>query len=143
MSPIDAVAITRPCSALWTAMAGDDRARFCGLCGKTVYDTAGLDSCELEAMLAAPKPPCLRVHRDGAGRVLTRDRIAAVASLALAACNPHPADTGDTAGATTPPSAIPEMTVSPAIEVPAILGEPAPVLMGRVAPPKMGKPIAR
>lgn len=106
MSLIDDVAITKPCAALWTEMKGDDRARFCQLCKKNVYDTTALDECEMERMLAAPVAPCLRIHRDTSGRVLTRDRIAAlaftIASAGLAACAvPYDsADSGDSAATT-------------------------------------------
>lgn len=90
MSDIDRIAIDKPCAALWEEMSGDDRARFCRLCSKLVYDTTALETCELERMLALPKPPCVRVHRGADGRVLTRDRIAKLAlgaALALtAAC---------------------------------------------------------
>jgi hypothetical protein len=67
-------------------MDGDARARFCKLCSKVVHDTTGLTTCELERLLAAPVAPCLRVHRDRGGRVLTADRLAALAFVGLAAC---------------------------------------------------------
>ncbi len=106
MSIIDDVAITKPCAALWTEMKGDDRARFCKLCKKNVYDTTALDECEMERMLAAPVAPCLRIHRDLSGRVLTRDRLAAlaftIATAGLAACAvPYDsADAGDSGNTT-------------------------------------------
>jgi hypothetical protein len=163
MATIDDIAIARPCSALWSEMRGDDRARFCGLCRKTVYDSAGLDECELERMLAAPTPPCVRVHRDAAGRVLTRDRIAA-AALAFAVGCTGGGDTGDTASAgvvptgtvaaqvdaasdhevalpasdaaaTLPATSIPEASVVPH----ATMGEPAPVADTGSPPILMGR----
>jgi hypothetical protein len=88
MSRIDTIRIASPCTALWTEMSGDDRARFCGLCQKTVYDSMSIDACELERLV--DQAACVRVHRDGGGRVLTRDRIARAVALAataaLAAC---------------------------------------------------------
>lgn len=99
MATIDGIEIQHPCSASWAAMEGDDRSRFCRLCSKVVYDTTALATCELEKMLEAPTPPCLRVHRDRSGRVLTRDRLAALAFVGLAACTGAPIDTADTGGA--------------------------------------------
>jgi len=86
MSTIDRIEIRHPCSASWAEMDGDARARFCKLCSKVVHDTTALTTCELEKMLESPSVPCLRVHRDAGGRVLTRDRLAALAFVGLAAC---------------------------------------------------------
>jgi hypothetical protein len=96
MAYIDQLDIPHPCSASWAAMAGDDRTRFCNLCSTTVYNASELSTCELERMLAKPKPPCLRVTRDSTGRVLTRDRIAALAFLGMTACMGVPAEPAET-----------------------------------------------
>lgn len=92
---IDGIEIPHPCSASWAAMDGDTRARFCKLCSKVVHETTALTTCELEKMLDAPVAPCLRVHRDRLGRVLTRDRLAALAFVGLAACTGGVGETGD------------------------------------------------
>lgn len=99
MATIDGIEIRHPCSASWAAMEGDERARFCRLCSKTVYETTALTTCELEKMLDAPTPPCLRVHRDRGGRVLTRDRLAALAFVGLAACTGAVGDSADSGAA--------------------------------------------
>lgn len=100
MSRIDAIVIKNPCSASWAEMDGEGGARFCRLCSKVVTDTTSLTACELEKMLAAPETPCLRVQRDGWGRVLTLDRLATAAFLGLAACTGGGPDTApDTAQA--------------------------------------------
>ena len=42
--------ITEPCSRRWTDLPGDERRRFCGDCGKFVYDTAAYSTEELAAL---------------------------------------------------------------------------------------------
>ena len=100
MSLIDQVRIDKPCSALWEQMTGDDRARFCRLCNKHVHNVETLTTCEIDAMLAGPAMPCLRVRYDASGLALTRDRLARyaviAATAALAACAPG-GDSGETA----------------------------------------------
>jgi hypothetical protein len=100
MSLIDRVRIDKPCSALWEQMSGDERARFCRLCNKHVHNVEALTTCEVDAILAGPTLPCLRVRYDASGLALTRDRIARYAAIAataaLAACAPG-GDSGETA----------------------------------------------
>lgn len=136
MASVDRIEIKHPCSASWAAMDGDARARFCRLCSKVVHDTTALTTCELEKMLDAPAPPCLRVHRDATGRVLTRDRLAALAFVGLAAC----AGGADTAR---PDTAAPDDGT--VVDVMPRMGEPAPEpLVGKIMlppePPTMGAP---
>src|ERR1043165_184240 len=38
--------ITRPCTADWDQMAGDDRKRFCGQCGRHVHNVSAMTSAE-------------------------------------------------------------------------------------------------
>jgi hypothetical protein len=44
---INGLEIASPCKASWNAMAGDDRARFCGMCEKHVYNIASLQAAEV------------------------------------------------------------------------------------------------
>jgi hypothetical protein len=160
MGTIDRIEIRHPCSASWAEMDGDARSRFCTLCSKVVHDTTALTTCELEKMLDAPTVPCLRVHRDAGGRVLTRDRLAALAFVGLAAC----AGGSDSSAIATSPSpdvatevrtmgtgtredgasGIAELVVAPprptqgepgiTAGVVALLPSPPEALVGRVAP---------
>lgn len=73
-SPLDTIAIATPCSADWSAMSGDDRARFCGSCQLNVYDLSAMTRREAEELIAAREGRvCVRLHRRADGTVLTRD----------------------------------------------------------------------
>ena len=127
MSRLDALSIALPCTASWEAMAGDDARRFCGACGKHVYNLEALTCDEATDLLARPEgPPCVRFSRLADGRVRTRDRWAAlVAAVALSACQPF-ATTGE------PPAVIPEVTVP--TSVPTAVPDAVPTAIPEVAP---------
>jgi hypothetical protein len=76
-SPLDRIAIAKPCRARWDAMAGDDRKRFCGDCRKHVYDLSAMTREEAEALVttvgADGRPPCVRLYRRADGTVMTAD----------------------------------------------------------------------
>lgn len=70
---LDNVTIAKPCSASWNAMDGDDRKRFCASCRLHVYNVAGLDRAEANALVATGDKVCLRIYRREDGTVLTKD----------------------------------------------------------------------
>ena len=73
-SALDEVRIASPCSASWDAMTGDDRKRFCAMCGKDVFNLSALTTAEGLALLAGPGPlPCLQLHRRADGTTITAD----------------------------------------------------------------------
>lgn len=66
--------IASPCKASWNAMAGDDRARFCSLCEKHVYNISALTSAEVSDLIRETQgEPCMRLYRRRDGTVLTAD----------------------------------------------------------------------
>ena len=76
---LDLVAFPSPCSVPWDSMEGTDGVRLCRSCAKPVYDVAMLNTADAVRLAAdETNPPCLRVYRDPRGRVLTRDRPAAL-----------------------------------------------------------------
>lgn len=71
---LESVRVASPCSASWEAMRGDERARFCGECGKHVYNLSGMTRGEAEALIREREGDlCVRLHRRRDGMVLTRD----------------------------------------------------------------------
>jgi hypothetical protein len=42
--------VVRPCDRKWDDLVGDDRARFCGDCGKNVHNLLGLSEDEVAAL---------------------------------------------------------------------------------------------
>jgi hypothetical protein len=85
--PLEQFQIPTPCTEAWDAMRGDDAKRFCDKCDKHVHDLRHFDRAEADALLAAPVAGhvCVRMARDEAGRVITRDYWKFVAGAALAA----------------------------------------------------------
>jgi hypothetical protein len=71
---INGLEIASPCPASWNAMTGDDRARFCALCEKHVYNIAALTTPEVVALIARTEGNfCGRIYRRRDGTVLTAD----------------------------------------------------------------------
>ena len=54
-------------------MAGNDRARRCGLCDKQVYDLTQLTALEGLRLIADTAQPCVRLYRRDDGKVQTAD----------------------------------------------------------------------
>ena len=68
------VRVASPCSARWEAMSGDERARHCSACDKTVYDLSALTADAAEALLRERgEGLCVRLFRRADGTVLTAD----------------------------------------------------------------------
>lgn len=73
-SLLDDIRIASPCTARWDDMKGDDRARFCPQCQKSVYDISALSRAEAEALVTqSGGSPCIRLYRRADGTVLTAD----------------------------------------------------------------------
>nr|MDQ3035642.1 hypothetical protein [Myxococcota bacterium] len=68
------VRIASPCAARWDDMRGDERARHCGQCDKTVFDLSAMTGDEAEALLREHGASmCARFYRRADGTVLTAD----------------------------------------------------------------------
>src|SRR5262245_11566020 len=71
---LDDIQIASPCFARWADMKGDDRARHCGSCDKTVYDLSRLTADQAADLIRAKEGSlCVRLFRRSDGRVLTAD----------------------------------------------------------------------
>jgi hypothetical protein len=71
---LDSVTIASPCPAVWDAMQGDDRSRFCSTCQKNVYNFASMTAEEATALIVAREGKlCGRVYHRKDGTVLTAD----------------------------------------------------------------------
>ncbi len=92
---LSALELATPCAADWEKMSGDERARFCGLCSKHVYNLSALDEGELRALIIEKEGQfCGRFFLRADGTVLTRDcwvgtrrvrnRVLAAAAVTLA-----------------------------------------------------------
>lgn len=71
------VRVATPCHADWDSMQGDERARFCGICQKDVFDLSGMDARAAEAFVRershAQTETCIRFFRRADGTVMTND----------------------------------------------------------------------
>lgn len=94
MSLLDVIRIAEPCTEAWSSMAGDERARHCSKCDKTVFDLSVLTRAEAEALLAAKGPNlCGRYFQRTDGAIVLADclvhrrrrRIATAGVIAAAA----------------------------------------------------------
>jgi hypothetical protein len=71
---LDDIQIASPCPASWASMKGDDRARHCSSCDRTVYDLSRLTADQAAALIRAKEGSlCVRLFRRSDGRVLTAD----------------------------------------------------------------------
>jgi|HubBroStandDraft_6_1064221.scaffolds.fasta_scaffold58086_2 hypothetical protein len=71
---LDDVRVASPCTASWDAMSGDERARFCGECKKSVYNLSAMTRDEAERLLAEREGSiCVRLYRRTDGTVITAD----------------------------------------------------------------------
>ena len=70
-SPLDNLSIAAPCHANWNEMSGDDRARFCQLCKKHVYNISAMSRADAEALIKEKEGKlCLRFARRADGTVV-------------------------------------------------------------------------
>ena len=131
--------VASPCPADWNAMQGDDRMRFCGQCEKNVYNISAMTHAEAEDLIREKEGKlCVRFFQRTDGTVLTADcpvgrrrkrnrRIlmaAGGAGLALSAAG--------FLGFTR--MGRPHYTVGALVEPPAVMGDPAPEMMGKPMP---------
>lgn len=75
---LNQIQIATPCHADWRGMTGSDRERHCESCCKTVHNLIEHTTEEAYRLVSAPDAHvCIRMHRDAAGNVLTRDTLPA------------------------------------------------------------------
>lgn len=73
-SLLNQLTISTPCDVAWDGMAGSDRERHCESCAKTVHNLIELSSGEAYRIVTeAAAKVCVRIHRDAAGNVVTKD----------------------------------------------------------------------
>lgn len=70
---LERVRVASPCDASWDDMVGDEQQRFCGQCGKDVFDLSALSRDEAEAFVRERAGACVRLYRRSDGTVLTAD----------------------------------------------------------------------
>lgn len=71
---LDNLEIAQACPASWDEMQGNDKARFCPLCAKNVYDFAAMTRAESEALIREKEGQmCARLFRREDGSVMTSD----------------------------------------------------------------------
>lgn len=71
---LDNIRIASPCTADWNQMTGDDRARACGTCNKTVYNLSEMTRDEAEALITAREGQlCARYYQRSDGTILLAD----------------------------------------------------------------------
>ena len=68
------IKIASPCHASWDDMHGDDKARFCGLCQRHVYDLSAVGKEEAETLVLEHEGRmCVRFYKRRDGTMLTAD----------------------------------------------------------------------
>lgn len=71
---LENLSIASPCTAKWSDMKGDYKARFCALCGLNVYNLSAMKRKDAEAFIAEREGrACVRFYRRADGTVLTSD----------------------------------------------------------------------
>ncbi len=71
-SNLDHISVAAPCHAKWSEMSGDERARFCKLCSKHVYNLSDMSRTEAEALVQQKEGKvCVRFYQRADGTVLT------------------------------------------------------------------------
>lgn len=72
VSILNDIFIAAPCHAKWSEMAGDERARFCQLCSKHVYNLSAMSRAEAEALVKEKEGKlCVRFYRRADGTMIT------------------------------------------------------------------------
>ncbi len=113
-NPLDNLSVAAPCSENWAEMSGDDRARFCKLCTKHVYNLSAMSRAEAEALIISKEGKlCIRFAQRADGTVISdncpvglraaRDRMrwvgAGIAAALAFACSVVAAAVGDVTSA--------------------------------------------
>ena len=76
---LDNIRVASPCSADWSKMTGDERARHCGDCNKNVYNISEMTRDEAEALIVAKEGKlCVRYYRRHDGTILLKDCVVGV-----------------------------------------------------------------
>jgi hypothetical protein len=76
---LDNIRVAAPCSARWDAMIGDDRARACGDCKKTVYNLSAMTRDEAETLIRDKEGRlCVRYFQRADGTIMLKDCIVGV-----------------------------------------------------------------
>ncbi len=71
---LEDVRVAAPCTAAWTAMTGDDRARMCGECNRHVYNLSAMTREQATALIAEREGRlCVRFFQRADGTILTAD----------------------------------------------------------------------
>src|SRR5687768_3588859 len=71
---LDNILNAAPCDADWSKMTGDDRARHCGDCKKTVFNLSDMTRVEAEALIVEKQGRlCARYFQRKDGTILTKD----------------------------------------------------------------------
>lgn len=72
---VNKLRVAAPCPMNWDAMRGDERKRFCDLCGLNVFNVAELTEPEVRALVAKSKRKrtCVKLYRRADGTIITRD----------------------------------------------------------------------
>jgi hypothetical protein len=71
---LDNIRVATPCSADWAKMTGDDRARACADCNKSVYNISDLTRDEAQALIIEKEGKlCVRYFQRADGTILLKD----------------------------------------------------------------------
>lgn len=71
---LDNIRVAAPCDADWSKMIGDDRARHCGDCKKTVFNLSDMTRAEAEALIVERTGKlCIRYFERKDGTIMTKD----------------------------------------------------------------------
>jgi len=69
--PVVVVNIPDPCRRRWAGLSGNDRVRFCGDCGKSVYNLSAMTAPQAAAFVASNPVACVAYNPDDDGNVAT------------------------------------------------------------------------
>lgn len=77
-SLLNQLTIVSPCEVAWAGMTGSGRERHCASCAKSVHNLIEHTADEAYRLVAeADVQLCVRIHRDAAGNVITKDTLPA------------------------------------------------------------------
>lgn len=66
--------IASPCNVSWQSMRGDERARFCGDCEKTVYNFIGMSDADAASLIQEKEGSlCVRMYQRADGTLMASD----------------------------------------------------------------------